>query len=337
DSGLERKIVALATGLSLCAVLSLLVGTYSLQNAQILIGVTAFVGLLYLLRRGRKHIQAPLAPGEEQVSWFDTACLLTTSVALFFAFIGVMAPLTSWDATVAHLALPSDYARAGRIFLHPGNVYSGYPHFMHTLFAFAFYPEFEKSASLLSWAMAALACGSVYLLGRRVHSPACGFIAAAIFATAPIFADQAGGISIDLPFVAYATLALAALVAWFDTKNTGWLLIAGFLAGSACGIRHTGYIVCVLLALGVLMGGGERRVRATVLFSLLVLAGAGPWLLRSALLVHNPFFPLFASFFPESPIDHIAITSGGAHETVAATGGLAWKALLRFPYDIIMR
>ena len=40
---------------------------------------------------------------------------------------------------------------------------------------------------------------------------------------------------------------------------------------------------------------------------------------------------------PESPIDHIAITAPGTHESIDRARGISFVALLRFPWDIIMR
>ena len=86
----------------------------------------------------------------------------------------------------------------------------------------------------------------------------------AILATAPIFMDQAGGVGIDLPFTAFIVLALAALATWRDTQLNRWLLIAALLAGSACGIRHTGVLTSVLLGVGVLMIAPEQRMRERI-------------------------------------------------------------------------
>ena len=119
----------------------------------------------------------------------------------------VLAPVTSWDAGVAHLALPSDYARADRIAFLEGNVYSAYPHLMHSLFAYVFSESGETPVALTSWLFGVLACLSVYCLGRRADGRETGFIGAAIFSTSPLFFSQAGPVLVD---VASAALPAAA-------------------------------------------------------------------------------------------------------------------------------
>ncbi len=239
---------------------------------------------------------------------------------------------------MAHLALPSDYGRAGRILAQPGNVYSGYPHFMHSLYAVAMLGDHELPVSLLNWSMGCLACMAIYSLGRRVGTRQTGLVSAALLATAPIYLDQAGNVGIDLPFVAYSTAGLAAVVAWHDEKRLEWLLVAGVLAGASCGIRHTGYLVCMLLAIGVLaLSLRNRPLRHAGIFALVAVVLALPWLFRSWLITGNPLFPFLLSVFPESPIDHIAVSTPGVHESINRSSGMGLVALLRFPWDIVMR
>ncbi|GAG44831.1 unnamed protein product, partial [marine sediment metagenome] len=153
-------------------------------------------------------------------------------------------------------------------------------------------------------------------------------------ATAPVFLDQAGTASIDLAFAALTAAALACLVAWFDEGKPAWLALAAFLAGSSCGIRHTGYLVCLLLGLAVLCGKNPNRVRTTAGFAGLALAAALPWLVRSAVVAGNPVYPFLESVFSPGRLPDASITAFAAHPSIKGTG---WKDLLRFPWDIIMR
>lgn len=329
----EAWLFRMLTGVCVCAVVVLVVGSYSLLSAQVILAVLGAAGLIQALRAPRHAVP----PAAEPRTGFDWVCLLVTVAALVLSFVGALAPVTSWDATVAHLALPSDYAREGRIFPDPGNVYSGYPHLMHVLYAAAYLYGGAAPAAVLSWCFAAGACAAVFALGRRLSGPRCGYIAMAILATAPIFMDQAGTVSIDLAFTAVSTAALVAVVAWFDEKRWTWLVLAGLLAGSACGVRHTGYVACFLLACGVLLGKSPHRWRAVLMFGGVSMLAAAPWLVRSALVTGNPVFPLLLSVFPAHTIEHVAVGGVGAHETVALRGGVSLWGFLRFPWDIVMR
>ncbi|MBI2426124.1 MAG: glycosyltransferase family 39 protein [Candidatus Hydrogenedentes bacterium] len=344
----ERWFYRLLAGVSLCAVLVIAVGSYALTSAQLLLAAIALAGLFHagVVRKNRSPEEAPAPTPHDPFSVMEIACLAVIGASLLMTFIASFAPVTSWDATVAHLALPADYQRHGSIYIQPGNVYSGYPHFMHSLYTLAYFSPsggLERTAALLGWTFSALACYSIYLLGARVDSRRCGILAAAILATAPIFADQAAGTGIDLPFVVFSTAALTCVAEWFlatggeDRQRRHWLLLAALLAGASCGIRHTGYLVVIFLGAAVLLGNSRRRTLNFLSFAGVALIASAPWWIRSALVTGNPVFPFLLSWFPAGPIDHIAIGGVGAHESIGGTGGISLWQFVRFPWDIIMR
>ena len=339
--GLEAWTCAYLIGVAGCAIVALILGSASLAWAQTALGALSLGGLIWELFVYSRRPRPPEAAAHEApappLNWFEGACLTATGLALMSALVGALAPVSSWEAAAAHIALPADYAREGRIALQPGNVWSGYPHLMHALYAAAYYEGGEKPVTLLNWCFGLLACGAAYGLGARLGGRRCGLITAAIFATAPIFLDQAGGVSIDLAFAAMATAALSALLAHLDTQRRGWLIAAALLAGSSSGVRHTGLLVCALLGIGVLAGNVAARWRATALFAAVAMLAAAPWLLRSALVTGNPFFPFFLNYFPTHAIDHAPVAGPGAHESILRSGGLRLVEFLRFPWDIVMR
>ncbi len=340
ETGFESYAIRMLCGFCLCAVLIIATGSRSLQLSLFALFIAVGLGFAYDLisQRLRRERSEPVFHGDERLRPFDYVCLSAIAIPLVLAGLAAFAPVTSWDAGVAHLALPSDYVREGRIMLFEGNAYSAYPHLMHSLYAFAFLHGGEKGAALINWLFALCSCAVVYGLGRRMDKEnggghRCGLIAAAILATAPIFLDQAGTVSIDLAFVAVAMAALLCLVAWFQEKSFGWLILSAFFAGSSCGIRHTGYLICVLLTVAVLFGNSEKRLRFVSCFVGVGILAALPWLLRSALLVGNPFYPFFLGLF-SSPIPDADITGFGKHGTVS---NISFKSFLMFPWNVIMR
>jgi len=326
----------LLAGLIVCAVIILAIGTHSLATAQLVINGIALVGLGYKVFRTLRPVDwsdSQAAP-RQPLSPMEWVCLAAMGGALAMALISALAPATGWDACVAHLALPKDYVREGRIELIEGNEYSAYPHLLHCLFAYAFLQGGERGVMLLSWTFALLACVVVFDLGRRIAGRRCGLIAAAILATAPIFLDQGGTASVDLAFCTYATAALACLVGWHDEKLPFWLFLSAFFAGSSCGIRHTGYLVGLLLMIAVLFITRPDGARAAFWFGVVALAGALPWLARSAWVVGNPFYPFFSDVLGSGHMPHWNVSSIGTHSTVTNTGLFR---LLMFPWDIIMK
>lgn len=330
----EALVFRLFAGLALCSVLILVTGSISLRLTQFVMLAAAAAGLAYEVFSETRQEQSFRQQPRDPFALVDWACVLALVGAATLTFLGASAPATGWDACVAHLALPMDYAREGRILFWEGNEYSAYPHLAHVLFAYTFFQGGETSTAWASWLLGMMAWAAAYVLGCRTENRRCGIVAAAVLATSPIFMDQAGTVSVDLAFCAFALAALAALMAWYDERRTGWLLLAAFLAGSSCGIRHTGYLTCLLMALGVLLAAREDRIRAAGWFGGCAFAAALPWLLRSAFLVGNPFFPFFASLLGSGTLPHREVAGLGIHETAADTG---LKRLLMFPWDIVMR
>ena len=332
----EHRIFSVAIGLCISAVVTLSVGSSSLNALAPVFIISLVLGVVLLWRvRLSRHEKTP-KPAQPW-TLMEWAAVGATTLTMVLALLSALAPVTHWDATVAHIALAQDYAQAGHLFAFEGNVYSAYPQFMHGLHGAMYLHGGEQAVTLLNWFMALLACGGMYLLGKRLADRQTGLIAIAILATAPIFMDQAGGVGIDLPFTAFIVLALAALATWRDTQLNRWLLIAALLAGSACGIRHTGVLTSVLLGVGVLMIAPEQRLRSAVAFSVLVVIAAFPWLLRSYWVSGNPLYPFeVIPGFANQLIPHSAIGAVAVHESVGTTGGTSLLALLRFPWDIVM-
>ncbi|GEM_PF-654072 len=331
----EALTYRLLAGACICAVGIMAVGSASLRATQVALYVAALAGLGYELFFRPK--MADVFPGRPEkpapLDGFERLYLAAMGVSLFLALVSALAPVTSWDATVAHIALPQAYAREGCLRLFEGNAYSAYPHFVHSVFAYAFFESGEVGVTLLNWGFGVLGCAALFVLGNRIEGRRCGLIAAAMYAVAPILMDQVGA-SLDLAFGAVSLGALAAFITWYENERDEWLALAALLAGSSCGIRHTGYIVCVLLALGALTVPSSDRREAVQRFGWLALLAASPWLLRSFLLTGNPVYPFFSSWLSANGVPAEETATFGSHSSIR---GLDLKALVMFPWNLIMR
>lgn len=329
----------LLTGFVLIAVVTLVIGSVALSWAAIVIGLGTFaLALLVVARRWHRtppDHATPLRPTDA----VETIAAGITLVSLAMGLLQALAPSTSWDAAVAHLALPADFVRDGRIELLPGNAYSGYPLLAHCLYTAAYIFEDEISVQLVAWAFAAIACVTTFDLGRQLAGRRAGWIAMAIIATAPIFGEQAGVASLDVAFAGVIAGALAQWLRWYDTAARGPLLLAACLCGSACGIRHTGFLVCALVLTGTSLRAytSTRQARPMIAAACTFIAAAAltaaPWVLRSTIVTGNPFYPFFMSFFESNRIYDTEITALGAHESIKGRG--LWY-FLTFPWNIVM-
>ncbi|MCP4661748.1 MAG: DUF2723 domain-containing protein [bacterium] len=113
--------------------------------------------------------------------------------------------------------------------------------------------------SLFSAACAAAACGGLYLLARRLDlRPSTAWFCALVLAFSPSFWSQANiqrVYSLNALFVVAVTWAT---VVWYQTRKSGPLVLAFFLAGlGAC--NHT-FMGIVAIAVGIFAVASEPRV-----------------------------------------------------------------------------
>lgn len=334
----EALMLQCYVGLCLCAVGVLALGSVSLLAVRVVIGVSAIAALVYAFRSrtrgGPDDGGEPLPVKRYDLNSLESICLAVVLIGNALALLSALAPVTSWDAGVAHLALPSDYAREGHIGFVEGNVYSAYPHLLHSLYTYVFAESGETSTALLSWFFGVLACLATYDLGRRIENRQCGLIAAAILASSPIYFSQAGTVSIDLAFAGVTMAVLAMAYAWHEEKRLRWIVLAAFLGGSACGMRHTGYLVCAFVLLGLFASSGRDRFRASGLFGGVAALSAVPWLIRSAVVSGNPVYPFLRSVFGVDRLPDVQTTALLSHETATGAGLVE---LLMFPWTLVMR
>lgn len=333
-------LYAWVLGLCGCAILTAAAGAVSIEAAFWLLAVIAVSGIVQAGWEWKRATRTGLAEYEREHAALRRLAMAALVTAFSCAFVSSLAPLTSWDAATAHLSLPKDYVREGRMLLIEGNAYSAYPHLIHTLFTLTFFHGGETGAQLLNLLLGAAACGFLYILARRLAGPSAGWIAAATLACAPIFMDQAGAASLDLAFGGFITGALAALLAAYakvdDSRrlNPRWIIAAALLAGSACGIRHTGYLTALLLNIGVLVFSKGNRWRDSLTFTTFTLLAAAPWLLRSAVLTGNPVYPFMTQWFPNGGVADLDVTAVGVHESLQLKG---LSGLLQLPWTLVMQ
>lgn len=263
----------------------------------------------------------------------EWASIIALAGINLLALMLVSAPVTGWDATVAHLSVPASYERMGRIGLVPGNVYSAYPQFLHSLFSLGVWGGNPSDALTLNWMLNLFACYSVGALGHKLGGRTAGLIAAAMFSTAPIFIAQVGTVAIDVPFTGFIASALLALVTWDESRGARYLAIAGVIVGASCGIRHTGYLVSILMFAWVVIQSQGSRTKTAAVFAAAAFAASAPWWLRSWILVGNPVYPLLTSVFGDGGMPDVQVTAPLQHGTAQNAGIVDF---LTFPWRIVM-
>jgi hypothetical protein len=249
-------------------------------------------------------------------SW-PAAVLLGATGAMTLA--ASLAPETSQDALVYHLALPARYIEAGGIVEVPGSFYAAFPQNAEMLFLLGLLLDGDGLAKSFHWlsgagsvlAVAALARRLLPLEGsERARGPA--MLAALLFGTVPTVALIAGWAYVDLTVVFFSTLSSLVFLRYAHASRqrgtaglsgTLELVLAALLAGAAAGCKYTaGAQGLVLLAALAVVSRAQRwplrrLAAAALIVSAVVLACVLPWFLKNAAFTGNPLFPFAHGVF----------------------------------------
>jgi len=272
-----------------------------------------------------EEIDKPLEP----VGWFEFVCLAIIAMSLLCGLVNALAPPTGWDATVAHLSLPKEYALVHHIFVDNSNTYTGYPHLLHGYYALAYQLGGAQGVGLVSLFLSALAVWVAFILVRKLAHDTAGYAAAAMVATTPLFFDQAGVASLDIAFGAVVTASLWFLLRAVDEDYDGHAFVGGMTAGFSVGIRHMGILVCLLLF--AVLAFEKPNWKIIYQFVAVCLIGMGLMLGLSYLRVGNPVYPFLSEWFPTPELTNFPTGGIGGHESIQE-----WSLLgfLTFPIQL---
>jgi hypothetical protein len=316
---------AAAVGLGVVAYLTLALGLVGLLRPVLLGSVlVAGIGAGLRLLPGplRRHATAAdpdVASDHPAGKWAAAALWVYLAGLALLTLLSAFRPVDGldWDSLSYHLAAPKIYLQEGRI---PFIAYDSHTHFPFTLeMLYTLGLQFggTSGAKLVHWACGWLtALVLVVWTGRLriggVPAPRwCGPLAAAAFVSMPVVLWEMGTAYIDLGTALFQMLALCALIDAVAADSGGVRVdpqgaaLAGVLSGFALGTKYTALLQFGLLGLGlmwVLTRTAERGTawRALFAFGLLGVLVASPWYVKNWLWTHNPVYPFFYRFFPQS-------------------------------------
>ena len=268
-----------------------LAGLFQSAALWLLLAVALVIGWrgLRATFRDLRELRAAARPDSRFAVFLLAFVLIQLGTALAVA----LAPPHGWDALTYHLVEPQRALAAGRIAGYSDNFYLGLPKLVETLYGLAMgLFGRDTAAAPIHFGFGLLGLLAVMGLARRWTGRAeSGWLAAAFllggYNTWLLF----GYAYVDLAVFALAAGAIVLALAWDYDRRTGWMLLAGLLAGSAAGVKYTAAPLTIALGLLVLV-----RARRAALRPLLVLTGAAalaylPWALRGLLLYGNPIYP----------------------------------------------
>ena len=309
-------------------------------------------------------------------------------IVLGLALIIALLPPTSWDGLFYHLKGPKLYLTAGRIVGGIDIPHLSFPALFEMLFTLAIGLRGDVTAKLLHFSFIFWLMALVYLISTRFFATESiegkenssktsvssvanknGWTAVLIFISMPMVLNLGAQAYNDLPLAFYQVAALAALLRWRQTEQSGWLILSGTLCGLSMGLKYTSFIAPLLLAgtviwhfwqqnsfavAGLLTAppSGTARTPATAQAQkkplrlcasalkksfqpLLILTAATtlialPWYLKNWAFTNNPVYPFI--FGGQLWDDFRAAAYAGT-----GTGlGFNPIALLRLPHDLIL-
>ncbi|MFQ6000466.1 MAG: ArnT family glycosyltransferase [Anaerolineae bacterium] len=246
---------------------------------------------------------------------------------LSLSFLLALAPPISFDALLYHLVGPKLYIQEHRIWA-VDNFPLYFPSLVEMLFTWGMLLKGDIVAKLIHYLYGLLAGAAVFLLAKRYLSSKVGWWSLALAWSMPMVWVVMGWAYADLGLVLYELLAFFALLNWLGSKEGKWLLLSGALSGFAMGVKYTGFVAPLSLALLILYQGvrGHQRasslLRSLFLFTLLALLVASPWYLRNLYLVGNPFYPFI---FGGKHWDHFL---SRWYEQPGTGLGLSWRIIV---------
>ena len=254
---------------------------------------------------------------------------------------GAYLPETDFDVKEYHFGGPKEWYLAGRISFLPHNVYTSFPFLteMLTLLGMVLYGDWYWGALAgkgVLMSFAPLTALGLFVAGRRWFSPQAGAWAACIHLSTPwiyrisIIAYAEGGLALYL-FAALLAVMWCLDADWSPVESAEnssgggagpWVILAGFLAGSAMSCKYPG-LVSVVIPLGLVLlvqawrGVGwtsppvgadagsvryvtsrwRRILRTGLIYSVGVMLAVGPWLIKNLIETGNPVYPLLYGVF----------------------------------------
>lgn len=233
------------------------------------------------------------------------SCVLAATV-LAAVYLG-LSPPTARDALIHHLALPRIFLEAGRVVDVPYALHAAYPQMVDMLYLLPVGLGADWAAAWIHLGFGLLAAAVLAARARVWAGNTAGIVAAILFLGLPVVLRLGSVAYVDLALCLYTFLALECFLRWRENGNKGhWLTLSALAVGFAISTKYQGFMsAAVIGALVVLVAlrrdGLARATRHALLFGLIAILPAAPWLIRNVQLHGNPVYPLFSQTLGATP------------------------------------
>lgn len=277
-------------GQGMCALLFLALGAIGLLTPPVVLGTSVL--LLVLLRREVVALgSAVRRPAMPSVLVADMAIAAWVVMALLMIGLALTPPW-EWDTLAYHQALPLEFLRSGAIRLPPDNFHIALIGIAQLAALPLLAAGLASGPAMASVASCLLLAGAVLGVARMVSEEEDGWWSVLLVLGTPVFFLVATTARIDVTVAGALLVAHGLMLLAWIRRQPSILVVAAICFGLAGGMKLHALAYAAVCAPLALFAWRDRR-------TLLVGLGAftlalGPWLLKNALLVGAPFYPLGA-------------------------------------------
>lgn len=310
---LEQFAYSTGVGVSLVSLYTLCVGLAGGLSARWMLFVVpgVLVVLAAVVVAWRRGSEGRSVEHATNADWPSVRWLWWGLPFVAVIVLGGMLPPIEFDVREYHLESAKEFYLANRITFLPHNVYANMPlgAEMLSLLAMVLTDDWYlgglvgKTTIALYTPLTALA---LFAFGRRWFSTGAGVVAALVFISTPWIALVATSGLIEGASTFFWLLAIDAMLRWRKhcaedasaDDASRWILLAGFLSGSAVAVKYPAVLFVVVPFAGwIVFAERVRCWRPLGLFTLAVIVACGPWFAKNWALAGNPTYPLLYSVF----------------------------------------
>lgn len=236
---------------------------------------------------------------------------------LFTLLIGLivlhaLTPPISPDEAIYHLPVTREFVRQGRIFPVYDNFSGNMPFLIHMIYALCLMAKSDIAARLFSLFLGILIALAVHGFCIRFLTRRAALVALfALFASAMVV-EVGITTRVDLSLAGILFASLYSMLAYLKGGNRGWLYTASALSGFALAVKYTAgawlLVMGLILIADSLFIKRERLliiVKDCVVYSVIALALASPWLIKNQVWFGNPVYPYLTGEVAEHSNDNI--------------------------------
>lgn len=291
--GPELAIFGIGAGLAAFASIIWVLGSLGFLSPAVLWTVlVVFFSVPFFVSSGNKAGERLNLLGEGKPAFF---MMFLTAPVFFLSWLQAVSPPIGNDALAYHLSHPKFFIENGRIgYIHHARE-SLWPYLTEMLYMGGLILQGASLAKLFHWLYFILTAAALYVLGRRFFNDKAARWSVLAFLYTPAAFAQAGYAYVDHSFAFYVLLTV---YSYFLVRRLG-----GSRSAALCGLFCGAALSVKFLALGlwaiwaVLWLLTSKRLKEPLLFLAASVLVCGGWYARSWILLGNPVYPFFHTYF----------------------------------------